>query len=183
MEIKIQVTRAVRVLLEFLIIHGYNYLMNKENILNFLKEQMQAEYEKAKKAYDTSREHASSDEMKSEGKYDTRSIEAGYLAGAQKKRVDELEVEIKLLDEIDLKLPANTVSVGSLVEIEYNDMTRHYFISSTSGGTMMKTDDGVVLVISAFSPIGVEVIGLSSGDSFEVELQGSTREYTVKSIQ
>ncbi len=157
--------------------------MNKENILSYLKDQLQTEFDKAKEAYETSRAHATNGELKSEGKYDTRSIEAGYLAGAQKKRVDELESEIKLLDEIDLKLPSNTVSVGSLVEIEFNNMTRHYFISSTSGGTMMKTDEGVVLVISAFSPIGVEVIGLSSGDSFEVEIQGDTREYTVRSIQ
>lgn len=156
--------------------------MNKKNILNFLKDQLQSEFDQAKAAYDTSRSHANSGEMKSEGKYDTRSIEAGYLAGAQKKRVDELEQELKLLDEIDLTLCPDTVSVGSLVEIEFNEMTRLYFISSTSGGTMMKTNDEIVLVISAFSPIGVEVIGLKIGDSFDVEIKGEIREYTVKMI-
>lgn len=156
--------------------------MNKEAILNHLKDQLQSEFQKAKLAYETSRKHATSDEMKSEGKYDTRSIEAGYLAGAQKRRVDELEEEVKLLDEIDISLPNDTVSVGSLVNIEFNDIERTYFISSTSGGSMIKNESGVILVISAFSPIGVEVIGLSSGDSFEVEIQGNTREYTVKSI-
>jgi len=156
--------------------------MNKENILNFLKDQLQSEYDQAKEAYESSHSHATSGELKSEGKYDTRSIEAGYLAGAQKKRVDELEQELKLLDEIDLGLSPDTVSVGSLVEIEFNEMARLYFISSTSGGTMMKTSDGVILVISAFSPIGVEVIGLTTGDSFDVEIKGESREYTVKAI-
>jgi len=156
--------------------------MKKQNILNFLKEQLQSEFDQAKAAYATSRTHATSGEMKSEGKYDTRSIEAGYLASAQKRRVDELEQELKLLDEIDLSLSPDTVSVGSLVEIEFNEIARLYFISSTSGGTMMETDDGVVLVISAFSPIGVEVIGLGRGDSFDVEIKGETREYCVKTI-
>jgi transcription elongation GreA/GreB family factor len=156
--------------------------MNKESILNFLKEQMQVEYDKAKKAYDTSHQHATSSELKSEGKYDTRSIEAGYLAGAQKKRVLELEQEIKLLDEIDLTLSNQTVSVGSLVKIKLNDLERTYFISSTSGGTMVQHKGEVILVISAFSPIGVEVIGLSAGDSFEIEVQGKPREYQVTHI-
>ncbi len=156
--------------------------MDKESILKYLKDQLQSEFDQAKKAYDTSRAHATSDELKSEGKYDTRSIEAGYLAGAQKKRLDELENEVKLLEEIDLNHPSNTVSVGSLVEIELNGMNRKYFISSTSGGTMIRSAGEVILVISAFSPIGVEVIGLKKGDSFEVEIQGNTREYTVASI-
>ena len=157
--------------------------MNKKAVLEFLKDQLQTEFEKVKHAFETSRGHATSQELKSEGKYDTRSIEAGYLAGAQKVRVDELENDIKLLDEIDLSLPNDTVSVGSLVEIEHNNMTRTYFISSTSGGTMIKDGDKVILIISAFSPIGAEVIGLSAGDSFEVEIQGNLREYNLKSIE
>ena len=47
---------------------------------------------------------------------------------------------------------------------------------------MVRHEGDVILVISAFSPIGVEVIGLSIGDTFEVEIQGSTREYTVTAI-
>ena len=157
--------------------------MNKAAVLEYLKDQLQTEFEKAKLAFETSRGHATNQELKSEGKYDTRSIEAGYLAGAQKVRVDELENDIKLLDEIDLTLSSDTVSVGSLVEIEHNNMTRTYFISSTSGGTMIKDGNKVILIISAFSPIGAEVIGLSIGDSFEVEIQGNLREYSLKSIE
>lgn len=156
--------------------------MNKQAVLNYLKDQLNAELKKAKDAYQTTKGHATSDELKAEGKYDTRSIEAGYLASAQQKRVNELEEDVKLLDEIDLTLPNDTVSVGSLVEIEFNDMARNYFISSTSGGTMIKSESDVTLVISAFSPIGVEVIGLKPGDHFEVEIQGSSREYKVNKI-
>ena len=156
--------------------------MNKEKILNTLKENITKELAQAKEAYKSTQNLVTADDMKSEGKYDTRSIEAGYLAGAQKKRVDELELELNLLDEIDLKHLNDTVSVGSLVEISFNDIKRPYFISSTSGGSMIRVEGQVVLVISAFSPIGTEVIGLKAGDQFEVVIKGESREYEIVKI-
>lgn len=154
----------------------------KKEILNHLKEQLQNELEKAKSAYDTTHKHATDSEMKADDKYDTRSIEAGYLAGAQKKRVEELELEIQLIDEVNLDHVNDKVAVGSLVTLNFNNQDRRYFISSTSGGSMIKIKDEVVLVISAFSPIGSEVIGLKVGDSFEVEIKEQQREYEVTEI-
>ncbi len=157
--------------------------INKNDIVRLLKDQVKEEISKAKTAYESTHSLATSSEMKAEGKYDTRSIEAGYMAGAQKKRIDELELEMGLLDEINTEHDATNVSVGSLVSIEYNSMERLYFISSTSGGSMLKLGDQAILVISAFSPIGSEVIGLEVGDEFEVESSKETRLYKLKSIQ
>ena len=156
----------------------------KSLLLEELKNRIKHELEQAKSAFDTTRKHATDAELKADGKYDTRSIEAGYLAGAQKKRVDELELELGLLDEVSLTHASDKVSVGSMVSLEHNGQERVYFISSTSGGSMIKVLGEVVLVISAFSPIGSEVIGLEVGDSFEVEVkEGSEpREYQVKKI-
>ncbi len=162
---------------------NYNQPMEtKKIILQHLKDGLEAELKKAKAAYDTSHKHATDSELKADGKYDTRSIEAGYLAGAQKKRVEELELEIKLIDEVNLDHVNDTVSVGSLVSLKHNNQERKYFISSTSGGSMIKVADEVVLVISAFSPLGSEVIGLKKGDNFEVEVSDQMRDYEVLEI-
>ncbi len=165
---------------------GYPYPMNKiskKNLIASLKANVQSELTKAKQAFESSQSLATSSEMKSEGKYDTRSIEAGYIAGAQQKRVSELELELGLLDEINIDHPPKTVSVGSLVEIELNGHRRFYFISSTGGGTILKEGEQAVMVISAFSPLGSEVIGLGVDDDFEVESNGEVRSYIVKSIR
>lgn len=155
---------------------------DKKNIVEELKNRVEDDLAKAKEAFSTARDHATGDGMKAEGKHDTRSIEAGYFAGVQQKRVTELESETKLLEEINLSHPANDISVGSLVEIEFNSQKRLYFISSTSGGTILKIKDQAILVISAFSPIGTEAIGLKANDTFEVESKGQTREYRVSQI-
>lgn len=154
----------------------------KKTILSHLKDRLVKELQQAKEAYDTTHKHATDSEMKADDKYDTRSIEAGYLAGAQKRRVEELELEIQLIDEVNLEHINDKVAVGSLVSLKHNDQSRKYFISSTSGGSMIKVEDEVVLVISAFSPLGSEVIGLAVGDSFEVEVKEQLREYEVLEI-
>ena len=156
--------------------------IEKEKIIAALKEKVQSELGEIKKAFASSHDLATSSEMKSEGKYDTRSIEAGYIAGAQQKRVQELELELGLLDEINISHLPDTVSVGSLVEIKYNDLTRLYFISSTAGGSFLSVQGQTIMVISAFSPIGTEVIGLSAKDEFEVEHKNETRQYQLISI-
>lgn len=156
--------------------------IDKRKILNELRSNVQKELDSAREAFKTTKSHATEQEMKSEGKYDTRSIEAGYLAGAQMKRVDELELDLGLLDEINLEHMPTDVSVGSLVEIQLGKMVRHYFISSTSGGTLLNIDNNPILVVSAFSPIGSGAIGLSVGDEFEVESSTGAREYKIISI-
>ena len=154
-------------------------MIDKNKILNELIKIAQKNLDDAKTAFDTTKSHTSNPEMKAEGKYDTRSIEAGYLAGAQKVRVDELEGELKLLEEINLEHSNKIVSVGSLVEIELNNLKKLYFIASTSGGTILNIENHPILVISAFSPIGDGVIGLNVGDVFELENKNGVREYTI----
>lgn len=155
----------------------------KEKILAQLKIQLQADLDAAAQAYETAHNLVTDEQLKAEGKYDTRAIEAGYLAGAQKKRKEELEQEIALIEEVSLDHTNQKVCVGSLAQVEFNKMKRWYFVSSTSGGTMLNIDGVGVLVISAFSPIGSEMIGLEAGESFEVESAQGLREYQVITIE
>ncbi len=157
-------------------------MIEKKTVIDQLKANIQKELDAAKQAYDTSHKHATDQDLKADGKYDTRSIEAGYLAGAQMKRVNELEEEFKLIEEVNIDHKPDMVSVGSLISLRHNGQERFYFISSTSGGTMINVEGQVVLIISAFSPIGTEVLSLKAGESFEVEVAGKTREYDLIGI-
>ena len=159
--------------------------MKKSVILSKLINQLNEELDKAKTAYETAKNLTQEPDFKAESKWDTRSIEAGYLAGAQKKRVDELEMDVKMIEELagEKLNKAASVGIGSLVDIEFNDQTRKYFIAPTAGGTMIEDNGEVVLVISVFSPIGDGVVNLSENDTFEIEMKGANREYTVVSFE
>lgn len=156
--------------------------MNKEKILKQLNDNVQSELGKVKQAYETTKNLVQNGDLKSDGKYDTRATEANYLADGQRQRLTELEQELELLAEINIKRQAKVVSIGSLVDIKLNGQTRKYFIAPTAGGTMLNIDGEVVLVISVFSPIGDAVLGLSGDDTFEIEIKGEMREYEVVSF-
>lgn len=129
--------------------------------------------------------YATDQEFKSEGKYDTRALEASYLAEAEAKRVEELKLEIQILEEVDLEASQKfgEISIGALVELSFNNMVKKYFLIPTAGGTVLEVEGEQVVVVSVFSPIGDAMLGLKSGDDFEVETPKFNRTYQIISFQ
>lgn len=154
----------------------------KKKIKDDLVKLLENELQELERAANSSREYANADDIKSEGKYDTRAIEANYMAQAQAVRVEELKLDLQMIRELDIDHKSDHVELGSLVEIEQNKMSKLYFISSALGGTILNIDQQIILVISVFSPIGSEAMSLSVGDTFEVETPKENRVYTIKAI-
>lgn len=157
--------------------------MNKSKILKELIEKTKSELTLVKASYESTKNMVQKGDLKSDGKYDTRATEANYLAGGQRQRITDLEQELILLEEIPARDYAKDeeVGIGSLLEIDLNGNCRKYFLSPTAGGTMLSIDNETVMVISVFSPIGAEAIGNKVGDTFEVEIKDSVREYKIVS--
>ena len=153
-------------------------MIDKKIILEKLIENLQRELAGIEGAAKSSRDLATQDDLKSEGKYDTRAIEASYLAGAQSKRVEEIKTDIQMLEDIEIQT-SKKLQMGSLALIEHNGNERYYFLTSTSGGTILSIEEQIIMVISVFSPIGNGALGLVAGESFEVETPKELREYKV----
>lgn len=158
-------------------------IIDKKKIVEALIEKLNAELKEVEGAAKSARDLATQDDLKSEGKYDTRAIEASYLAGAQSKRVEEIKLDIQMLEDLEIHIaPTSKLQLGSLGLIRCNGQERFYFLSSTSGGSMLMIDDHPILVISVFSPIGDAALGLGEGESFEVETPKEMRQYEIVEI-
>lgn len=157
----------------------------KQKLLNELIDKMKAEMLELEGAAKSNKDFATDQEFKAESKYDTRSLEASYLASAEMSRVEDLKLDIQMLEEVDLKISksAPEACIGSLVELSHNDQVRSYFLIPTAGGTLMNVEGKAVLVVSVFSPLGDAVLGLKVGEEFEVETPKETRTYQVLSLQ
>ena len=131
-------------------------IINKSKIIRELKDKASEELAKFKKTYDSTRTMANQEDMKAESKWDTRGTEAKYLADGQQRRIEELEQEVALIEQLHFKnyKTEDEVALGAVVEIEFNHISRYYFICSTAGGTILNIDGVPILVISVFSPIG-----------------------------
>jgi len=156
-------------------------MLEKKLILESLLENLRKELKEVESAANSTKDLATADDLKSEGKYDTRAIEASYLASAQQKRVEEIKIDIQMLEDLELH-PSEQLQMGSLALLEYNNQSRYYFLTSTSGGTMLTINGQAVLVISVFSPIGNEALGLKKGESFEVETPKELRNYKILEV-
>lgn len=157
----------------------------KKEILDELIHKMKSELSTLESASKSSRDFATDQEFKAESKYDTRALEASYLASAEAKRVEDLKLEIQMLEEVDLDLASKSkeVCIGSLVQLKYLEHEKSYFLIPTSGGTLLSINKTPVLVVSVFSPLGSGLLGLKVGEEFEVETPKENRIYQVISFE
>jgi len=156
----------------------------KQQILELLLAKLGQELASLESAFQASKSLATDQEFKAESKYDTRALEASYLASAEQRRIEELKLDIQMLNDVDLSLANNSseVGLGSLVKLEFNGQVRSYFLVPTNGGEMFSVGEDVVLVISVFSPIGSSMMGLGLNEEFEVETPKAVRNYRIQSI-
>ena len=157
----------------------------KQELLSGLIGKMKEEMHNLESAAKANKDFATDQEFKAESKYDTRSLEASYLASAELSRVEDLKLEIQMLEEVDLKVASKSkeICIGSLVELRHKDQERSYFLIPTSGGTLLKVGDKTVLVVSVFSPLGDALLCLQAGAEFEVETPKETRAYQILNFQ
>ncbi len=149
----------------------------KKKMLSLLEEEVL----KSQKIAKDSNLMATGNDMKAEGKYDTRAIEASYLAGAQERRVNQVKQDLQLVKNLRTTdfLEFETICLGSLVRLQYEKVTSLYYISPCAMGPLILEGGQKILVVSAYSPIGKNAIGLEKGDEFEVKTEKYFREYKV----
>ena len=159
--------------------------MNKSEILLKLEELLLKNIEKAEEIFRSSYEYTTKGDIKSDGKYDTRATEAGYLAGAQKRRVEELKNDLNRLRGLPIKAFSSDqgVAVGALMELECEKRVSHYFISPSSGGETLKIEETSIQIISHNSPISIAAFGFNQEDSFELETPRGLKVYYIVSLQ
>lgn len=156
----------------------------KDALLKELITRAKVELLKLEEAALAQKNFATDQEFKAESKYDTRALEASYLASAEAKRVEELRLEIQILEEVDVNASKKLgeISIGALAELLHKGQNRKYFLIPTAGGTLLNVEGEAVLVVSVFSPIGDAMMGLKVGEHFEIETPKETRDYQVISF-
>lgn len=112
---------------------------------------------------------SSGEENKQEGKYDTRSIEASYLADAQKAQAKTIEAAIYKLHNLTLTDDPDTAILGSIVilSLNSNDEDHQFFLLPAGGGIILEYESSPLTVVTPESPIGKEIIGKAITDQLE----------------
>ena len=112
-------------------------------------------------------------ESRQEGKYDTRAIEAGYLAAAQSKRIAEIESQLSVLKKLQNKLTdSSVVETNALVHVKKRDITFWYFLLPVFGGEKIASGEAEIQILGPKTRLGQKIAGLTIGDEFEIDDAG-----------
>ncbi|MGH7990596.1 MAG: GreA/GreB family elongation factor [Limisphaerales bacterium] len=148
--------------------------MNKRAIIKKIVAKLTGELEIYFRAAQFSRAEATHESSKAESKYDTRGLEASYLARGQSRQAAEIEAAIAEFEKLDARkfFNGDGIGIGALVELETGDENLFYFIGPRAGGTEISHDKKEILVITPQSPLGEQLIGKKSGDELPLNFGG-----------
>ncbi len=136
-----------------------------KDILRILQKEMQGAISAAQQAHDG----ATHEQSKAETQYDTLGLEHAYLAQGQSRRIKELVHAISLLEnwKVESFTQDDEIYLGALVTLlnTHSKQFLHIFIAPSGGGVNIEIDKVNYQVITAQTPLGQSLIGLTVGET------------------
>ena len=141
----------------------------KSDLLEKIRAELRCQLERLSKAASEAHAAATDPGSRAEGKYDTRSIEASYLAVGQARQVDELAQAARIFET--LTLPAFALSdgidAGALVEADLAGETVFFLLVPAAGGMTLAYEDSEVTLLTPESHLYGKLLGMSRGESLD----------------
>ena len=158
--------------------------MDKAALLKRIVEQLTSELEIYFRAARAAHAEATHEQSKAENKYDTRGLEASYLARGQSRQAAELQNAISEFEKLGTRSfeGGTPIDVGALVEVQQKSSRALYFIGPKAGGTEVVHDGSEILVITPQSPLGAQLQGRKQGERLKLSLGGRTAECRIVSV-
>src|SRR5688572_1165761 len=146
--------------------------------------QLVGELESFAKAARAAHAEATHEQSKAENKYDTRGLEASYLARGQSRQVAEIEQAIEKFEKMPARdfAPGEPIDTGAVVELTSGREKNLYFVGPRAGGTEVVFEKREVLVITPESPLGAQLIGKKQGEKHRLEIAGQKQEFAVARV-
>ena len=129
-------------------------------------------------------EGATDEQSRAENKYDTRGLEASYLAKGQSRQAAEtLAAREEFAAFKPRKFgPEEAIDLGAVVELEGDGAPALYFIGPRAGGTEIVHQRRPIVVMTPQSPLGSQLVGRKQGDRLVIEIGRSRASYLVARV-
>ncbi len=155
--------------------------MKKGELIKKIVAALTEQLERYAGAASTSRSEAIDQENKAEDKYDTRGLEASYLAAGQSRQMAETAEALQKFGALVVRKFGEQapIDVGALVELKTKREENLYFIGPSAGGTEVVHQKRTILVLTPQSPLGSQLMGRKQGDRLKMKVGGLVDEYTI----
>jgi transcription elongation GreA/GreB family factor len=158
--------------------------VDKRVLVEKIIAELRSELELLAKAAQAAHLEATHESSKAENKYDTRGLEASYLAAGQSRQANEAALAIEELRKLPLRPfgAEDEIDIGAVVETASKREKNFYFIAPRAGGTEVNLDGCEILVITPQSPLGQQLVGRKQGEKLKVVVAGTSTELRIVSV-
>jgi hypothetical protein len=141
----------------------------KSELITSVRAHLQAQHDRIVGAALEARAYATDPGSKAESKYDTRSLEAAYLAIGQAEQAEELAAALDDFDSFDWPdfAPDDRIGLGALVELDFSGDRVLCLLAPRGGGISCQIDDAELTVLTPQAPLYERIAGRRAGDKPE----------------
>lgn len=141
----------------------------KSRLLEKIRSELRSQLDRLSKAAIEAHTAATDPGSKAEGKYDTRSLEASYLAAGQARQVDELAQSIRIFETLTLPDFAmdDEIDAGALVEVILNREPALFLLVPASGGMVVSHEAAEITLLTPESGLYRKLMGMRAGESLD----------------
>lgn len=139
--------------------------MTKADVLQAIVDALVAQHRVMAAAASDATENATGEETRSEGKYDTRAVEAAYLAGAQREQAGKLAEALHTFRSLSLPKYALTdpIGPGALVEADQDGDTVFFLLAPAAGGLTLEHLGCELTVLAPDAPLYQRLLNARAG--------------------
>lgn len=159
--------------------------LNKSQLLKLIVAALSESLEVLTKAARASHAEATHESSRAESKYDTRGLEAAYLAGGQARQAREIQDSIELYQAMTVRdfKAGEPIDLGALVEVDADGERSLYFVGPKGGGLEIKHGRLEITVITPQSPLGQNLTGKKAGDGWTTGAGKAAVMYRIVSVR
>jgi len=131
--------------------------------------ELRARLETLGRAAREAHEAATDPGSRAESKYDTRSLEASYLASGQAKQLADMAEVLRVLESWELTDLEDwqEIEPGALVEANLGGGKVRFLLVPLGGGMEVQDAHGEVTLLSPDSPLYQKLLGMRVGDELD----------------
>lgn len=140
--------------------------LDKRLLLEAIIEKLEAQLQTIVDSALFAKEASTNEESKAENKYDTRGLEASYLASGQAQRAEELREKIFYIKKNQPQVFTKNIPIGetALVKVLIDEKQEKHFFLISIGGLEIIMNETLVQTLSFNAPLGQLLMGQFVGD-------------------
>jgi transcription elongation GreA/GreB family factor len=156
--------------------------MKKQQLHQQIMEALQVDLQAAIAAAQTAHETATHEENSAENKYDTRGLEAAYLAAGHSRRVNDVQAALLAYRNLVLRpyYPDHGIQLSACIRVaDSQGKQRAFFLGPAAAGLKIQTQTDEIMVITPKAPLGRAMVGKAEGDEIEINVDGSKQLFKI----